>query len=185
MHYVPSASMNIFSSYIAITPPQSTSTNIPLQSTAISHTQIVKRLSSKYRKNRRLSRGSKLREMWVKILVFFFKKWFKIIVLEKWSPKMHQPSPLAWYLRVFNSVQGGEFSLRWLEGRSAWNGIFTAVGCQRSALDYVLQNLADLLFYSQAPVQRQHSSSASTNGCAFIFIPEFVSFFFLFQGYQI
>lgn len=177
--------MNIFSSYIAITPPQSTSTNIPLQSTAISRTQIVKRLSSIYRKCRSLSRWSKLREMWVKIKGFFLK-WVKIIVIEKRSPKMHQPSPLAWYLRVFNSVQGGDFSLRWLEGRSAWNGIFTAVGCQRSALDYVLQNLADLLFYSQAPVQRQHSSSASTNGCAFIFIPEFVSFFFfLFQGYQI
>lgn len=46
----------------------------------------------------------------------------------------------------------------------ARNGIFTAVGCQRSALDYVPHTLADLSFPSrgQAPVQRQHSSSAST-----------------------
>lgn len=58
----------------------------------------------------------------------------------------------------------------------AQNGIFTAVGSRRSALDYVPCTPADLSFHSrgQAPVQRQHSSSASTAGRVLFLFSEFL-----------
>lgn len=123
VHFVPSSNTNIFSSHQSITLPLFTYTNI---STA--EHNYPSHLDYQKLSNKNIGKEE--------------------ITIIHHSPEMHWSSHMV-DIWESNSVQRCNFTFK-VTGRLLLEvGFFTAVGCQRSALDYVPHTLADVSFPSR------------------------------------